>query len=265
MSDVMSKMRKQMQCANFPFENDVIFAFEGGSAAHGVKLDGICDTDIFGVFIPTPKYELGLDKYEHFVSSTSDNSERNGPDDVDVALFSLRKFAYLACKGNPSVIQFLFAEGFIEGRMWWEILRNRSMFLAKSHADAFIGYAHSQLHRLNGEHGRGKHGQRPELEQLFGFDVKAGFHLLRLLGEAQELLDTWHITLPRPDAEKEFLLCVRRGEVTLNAVEAEFERRLKMVRFARDNSTLPDSVDRVKISRFIAKLHLDYWRENESV
>src|SRR5579859_5919710 len=116
------RMRAQAAAANFPFQEDIIFDFEGGSAAHGVKLDGVCDTDIFGVFIPAPEYELGLDKYEHFVSSTSDNSERNTAADVDVALYSLRKFAYLAAKGNPSIMNFLFTRGFIENGIWDEVV-----------------------------------------------------------------------------------------------------------------------------------------------
>jgi hypothetical protein len=49
----------------------------------------------------------------------------------------------------------------------------------------FVGFADDQLKRqlkrMTGSKGRGKKGQRPEIEEKFGYDVKAAMHALRLL------------------------------------------------------------------------------------
>ena len=52
----------------------------------------------------------------------------------------------------------------------------------------FLGFADDQLKRMTGTKGRGKKGQRPEIEAKFGYDVKAAMHTLRLLNECKELL-----------------------------------------------------------------------------
>jgi hypothetical protein len=64
-------------------------------------------------------------------------------------------------------------------------LRNRHVFLARSFVKPFVGFADDQLKRqlkrMTGSKGRGKKGQRPEIEEKFGYDVKAAMHALRLL------------------------------------------------------------------------------------
>jgi predicted nucleotidyltransferase len=260
-SDLEALLNERLSLAAFPFDRDsIIFAFEGGSAAHGVKLEGKCDTDIFGVFVEPPTSALGLHKFEHFVSSTAPDSERNGPDDVDVALYSLRKFAQLTVKGNPSITHLLFAgQGFIEDRAWLDILTHRSLFLAKSHIGSFLGYAQSQLHRLQG-HGTGKHGQREELIAMFAYDPKAAMHMLRLLGEAKELMDTGLITLPRPGPERKLLIDVRLGVYSQTQVERMFSERERLAKEAADASKLPERIDLPAVSELVAGAYIEFWR-----
>jgi len=70
---------------------EIIHTFVGGSALHGVKLQGTDDTDIYGVYIEKPWLALGFDGMEHFVASTSPPTRRNVAGDVDVMCYSLRK------------------------------------------------------------------------------------------------------------------------------------------------------------------------------
>ena len=56
----------------FPHDRaDIIHAFMGGSALHGVKLGGADDTDVYGIYIERPWLALGIERMEHFVASTS--------------------------------------------------------------------------------------------------------------------------------------------------------------------------------------------------
>ena len=64
-------------------------------------------------------------------------------------------------------------------------------------AAAFEGFARQQLDRVLGLRGKGKHGQRPELEEKFGYDTKAAMHVIRLLKEGIEYMHHGQITYPR--------------------------------------------------------------------
>src|SRR5260370_17292737 len=92
----------------FPYPNELIMTFIGGSQLHGAKLDGRDDTDWYGVFIEPPEKVLGLDEFPHFVFTTGGQPGGNQPHDVDVCLYSLRKVAGLLAKGNPSLLHFPF-------------------------------------------------------------------------------------------------------------------------------------------------------------
>lgn len=64
---------------------------------------------IYGVYLELPELALGLERFEFYVWSTAGSERRNGPDDIDVCLYPLRKWAGLAAKGNPTALHFLFA------------------------------------------------------------------------------------------------------------------------------------------------------------
>ena len=61
----------------------------------------------------------------------------------------------------------------------------------------FLGFASDQLKPMTGKKGRGKKGQRPEIEQKYGYDVKAAMHALRLLCECRNCC--WRAELRCPD------------------------------------------------------------------
>ena len=89
-------------------------------------------------------------------------------------------------------LEFLFVQnvlGVTEPTYVWEqyIVRNRDHFLSKKAGHHFIAFAKAMLLRLNGGN-TGKHGQRPELEEEFGYDTKGAMHMLRVLGEGIELM-----------------------------------------------------------------------------
>ena len=87
----------------------IIHAFVGGSGLHGIKLEGRDDTDIYATFIEKPEDALGLERLDHFVTSTAPVSQRNKAGDIDVTCYSLRRWAALAAAGNPRILHFLFA------------------------------------------------------------------------------------------------------------------------------------------------------------
>jgi len=174
----------------------------------------------------------------HFVWSTAGNDRRNGPNDVDITLYSLKKWAGLACKGNPTALHFLFAEGVARNAIWGEVVAHKDLFLARGCVKLFMGFADEQRKRMTGAKGRGKKGQRPEFEQKYGYNVKGAMHTLGLLHECKELVSEGHISLPRP--ERDFLIRVRTGTYSVDKVLAMAQILFSECEEAARLSSLPE-------------------------
>ena len=243
--------------SGFPFPGGLIHLFVGGSELHGAKVHGTDDLDIYGVYIEPPELALGLESMPHFVWSTAGDERCNGPHDVDITLYSLRKWAGLACKGNPTALHFLFAKSTVEGDIWDGVTANKLLFLARTCSKQFTGFANDQLKRLTGQKGRGKKGQRPEIEEKYGYDVKAAMHTLRLLYECKEIVSSGCITLPRP--ERELLIRVRTGKFSREQILDMANGLFSECEEAAKTSSLPEKVDRAAVSNLLAELYRKAW------
>jgi len=241
----------------FDYQENLIMAYVGGSQAHGAKLGATDDTDWYGLYVPPPDKVLGLEREEHFVFTTGGKLGGNGPSDVDVCLYTLTKWAGLAAKGNPSALHFLFAPLEFTTDTWEKVTARPEIFLAKGHVKPFLGFADDQMKRLLGQKGQ-KNIHRAELEKVHGYDTKYAMHVIRLYGEAKELMQTGRITLPRPNSDE--LIAIRMGKHSLGEIQ-ELGRRLEAEALAAQaSSPLPDSVDRDAISRLITDAQLRLWK-----
>jgi predicted nucleotidyltransferase len=242
--------------AGLAFDFEVIHLFEGGSKLHGARIEGKNDLDIYGVFIEPAEKALGLDPFEHFVTSTSDQQQRNTADDVDITLYSLRNWARLAAKGNPTALNFLFADNQYSGyRQVWNsnLPALREAILSRSAAGHYRGFVDGQMKRLLGQ-GIGRHGQRKELSQEFGYDTKAGMHALRLMGEGIELMTFGTITFPRPNVDE--LIEVRKGAWSLDKLCSRVSGLFSDLEYAEKTSSLRLKPDRQKVSAIIAGIYM---------
>jgi uncharacterized protein len=250
-----------VKSAKFPYWTECIHLFVGGSALHGAKVSGYDDLDIYGVYVEPPDKILGVDAYEHFVWSTSGNDRKNDSSDVDITLYGLRKWANLACKGNPSILHAMFAKNTLEtptGQYdtWFHAVRKyRYSFLCRQHYKAFLGFASAQLMRMTGE--RSRNVTRPDLVEKYGYDTKFAMHIIRLLVECEELMRSGVITLPSP--EKDLLIAIRNGEKTEDWVIRNATERFEICRAAEATSQLAPDIDRNLISKVIAEAYRNHW------
>jgi predicted nucleotidyltransferase len=254
----------------FPWSESVIHAFYSGSAMHGATGNKPSDTDIAGVYIQPPDMILGIPQMRENeegelrrfdpdtqVWKTQGDHGRSGEGDIDLSLYSLRKWAGMAASGNTTALEFMFVRGTNPSYIWLEyIVGNYPAFLSKHAGHHFIAFAKAMLLRLNGGN-TGRHGQRPELEQEFGYDTKGAMHMLRVLGEGMELMTEGRITLPCPEAP--YLKDVRNGKYTREEVNKTAEERFALLEDLTRKSALPDELDRAKISRIITKAQLVFW------
>ena len=249
----------------FEHPNGLIHLFEGGSALHGATGEGKSDLDIYGVFIEPKEFVFGLSKYEHFVTSTAGDNRRNTSDDVDITLYSLRRWVQLAAKGNPTALSFLFAKNAFDvygtfPAYWWNGIKKymAGELICKRSVNAFRGFVTDQMKRLLGLKGQGKHGQRPELEIVHGYDTKAAMHAVRLCGEGIELMQTGHITYPRPNVDE--LKAIRRGEYSLDRVNSRVSGLLSELEIAERESTLQEKPNFKAIDRMLISAYENYYR-----
>ena len=252
------RLMNEVQRSGFDRPDDIVHLFIGGSELHGAKVGSTDDLDIYGVYVEPPATALGLKARPHFVWSTATDERRNGPDDVDVTLYSLRRWAELAAKGNATALHFVFANATaVSDQTWHMVQHRRDLFLSKRSAKEFIGFAENQRQRITGEKGQGTKGIRHEYVGKFGYDTKAAMHCLRLYLECIELMQHGTLTLPRP--EKDFLIEVRSGAWPLERFIAEADALHTKALESASSSRLPDTVDRTAISSLLAEVHLARW------
>jgi len=85
-----------------------------GSGLHGISVSDQDDRDEMGVCTEPPEYVIGLQAFEQYEHHTAwerpgGRANRSGPGDLDITVYSLRKYVRLALAGNPTVLLPLFA------------------------------------------------------------------------------------------------------------------------------------------------------------
>jgi predicted nucleotidyltransferase len=84
-----------------------------GSSVHGLVLSGTDDQDEMGVCVEPRRYVVGFGQFEHWVYRSAAEREghlgaRSQAGDLDLTVYSLRKWAHLALQGNPTVLLLLY-------------------------------------------------------------------------------------------------------------------------------------------------------------
>jgi hypothetical protein len=263
-------------------EDGMILRVQVGSGMHGTSVEGQDDRDEMGICLEPSAYVTGLARvpsgtrgeaapvqFEQYQRHTvwdqpGGLANRSGAGDLDVVIYSARKWASLALAGNPTVLLVLFVpdeEVVHRDEVGAELVDNAHRFVSKLAAERFIGYLRSQRAAMTGE--VGAHTNRPELVAIHGYDTKYAMHALRLGVQGVELLTTGRITLPVPEPDLSRLRAVRRGEVELaEVVAAVDEAEARLVELST-SSAVPDQPDRAWIDAWLHRAHVAYWARGE--
>jgi hypothetical protein len=193
-----------------------------GSTVHGLNVnDGIEDRDEMGICVEPLEHAMALwDPFEQFIYRSAAeregrNNARSTAGDLDLTIYSLRKWVRLALKGNPTIMLLLFTpdDQLVScDELGTELRALTPAIVSRRVQGPFLGYLQAQKQRLTGERGQ-KRIHRPELEEMYGFDTKYAMHMLRLGFQGVELLTTGRLSLPMREPERSYLLDVRRGKV----------------------------------------------------
>lgn len=86
-----------------------------------------------------------------------------------------------------------------------------------------------------------------------GIDWKAVSHAIRVANQAIELLETGHVTFPRPEAD--YLLQVKRGELKYEDVSKVLEDLVEKVGVVSEKSTLPAETDMEELEKAVEAVY----------
>jgi len=117
------------------------------------------------------------------------------------------------------------------------VRENGKMFLHKGSYHKMKGYAYAQLHKMDNKKPQGK---RLASVEKYGYDVKYAYHVVRLLDEAEQILEHHDLDLTR---NREQLKAIRRGELTEADIRKHFESKEKQLEKLYVDSTLQHSPD----------------------
>ena len=227
-----------------------------GSTAHGTGLDGQEDRDEMGICIEPTSYVCGLEKFEHYIFRTQPEGIRSSPGDLDLTVYSLRKFCALASRGNPSVIMLLWLPSYItQTKAGKRLVEMRNAFITRDAGWAYLGYLTSQRMGLTGE--RSKKVARPELVEQYGYDTKYAMHALRLGLQGIEYLTEFNISIPVKEPARTILRDVRSGKMPLSDVLSlisETEAQLRII-----TEQCSRTIDREAINFFMVEEHKHHW------
>ena len=239
-----------------------------GSTVHGLNVnDGIEDRDEMGVCIEPLEAALTLGApFEQFIYRSA--AERAGrhdarsmAGDLDLTIYSLRKWMRLALKGNPTILLLLFTpdDQLVHcDRLGSELRALTPFIISRRVQGPYLGYLQAQKQRLTGERGQ-KNVHRPELEEMYGFDTKYAMHMLRLGFQGVELLTTGRLSLPMREPERSFLLNVRRGKISEQECltrAGELEQELSDL---AATSPLPEEPDEARIEIWVIDAYRSRW------
>lgn len=252
-------------------EQGTILRVQVGSGVHGTSVSGQDDRDEMGICLEPPEFVTGVARvgdgitFEQYQRHTvwdqpGGLANRSGAGDLDVVVYSARKWARLALAGNPTVLLLLFVpddEVVHRDEAGAELVDNAHRFVSRLAADRFLGYLTGQRAAMTGE--VGAHTNRPELVAEHGYDTKYAMHALRLGVQGVELLSTGRITLPVPEPDRSYLRAVRAGEVELAEVVAAVDAAERRLVALRESSTVPDQPDRAWVDSWLHRSYLAHW------
>lgn len=234
---------------------------EVGSTLHGMAVDnGMDDRDEMGLCIEGPEYVMGLEHFEQYIFRTAELREgkdaRSRAGDVDLIVYSLRKWMRLACQGNPSILLLLFAPGnfwVLSSPLGRRLQALAPAIVSKQAGARFAGYLDSQKQRLLRERGTAHVPNRGDK------DGKYAAHMVRLGIQGMELMTTGHITLPMTAENREICVGLRLGDVELDYALTEAGKMAKEIRDLAEHGPLPERPDMKQVNEFLIDAYGAWW------
>ena len=237
-----------------------------GSTVHGLNVaDGIEDRDEMAICIESLSSAMGVGApFEQVIYRTAAIREgkhdaRSMAGDLDLTVYSLRKYVRLALKGNPTILGLLFAPPLQSDACGSQLREFIPDIISREAGKAFLGYLGAQRQRLLGERGQLR-VHRPELVEAYGYDTKYAMHVIRLGLQGCELMRTGRLSLPLPEPNRSRLVGIRTGAEDLQAVLTWAGELEVDLRDLLDTSPLRSTPDPSRVEGWMLRAYLEAWK-----
>ncbi len=249
-----SKIKLLTQCGHFTpdrsFVSETVYEVIMGSTAYGVAKDS-SDIDIYAVCIP-PKHIvfphlagnlIGFGPQPETFNEYQKHRMVMGDSEYDAVVYSIIKYFALCADNNPNMIDSLFVPDncIIHQTDAGKHMRDsRLLFLSKRCYDKMRGFAFSEFKKIERGYNQVKGGKREAIVKEFGYDTKSSYHVMRLLLQAEYILNVGDLDLQQC---KEQLKFVREGGYTKKEFTNWFHNKENDLSTVHANSKLQDIVD----------------------
>ena len=228
-----------------------------GSFAYGVSGDD-SDSDVYGFCIPRkdmvfphlrgeiPGFGRQIKHFDQYQQHHI--SDQQSQKQYDLSIYNIVRYFQLCMENNPNMVDSLFVPEHCILHLTpigQKVREQRRLFLHKGSWFKFKGYAYSQIRKAATRHPEGK---RAETVEKYGWDVKYGYHTVRLLLEAEQILSEGDLDLTRG---REHLKAIRNGCVSQAEVEQWFRDKEADLERVYATSTLRHSPDEDAIKRLL--------------
>jgi uncharacterized protein len=230
-----------------------------GSVAYGTSSDA-SDTDVYGFTVPPrdvvfPHLAGSIEGFGRHKQRFEQWQQHHIVDELhkkeyDFSIFNIVRYFSLLMENNPNLIDSVFTPTncVLHCTKIGNMLRdNRKMFLHNGCWHKFKGYAYGQLAKMNSEKPE-PGSKRAALREKFGMDVKFAMHTVRLLYEAEMILQEGDIDLQR---HREHLKSIRRGEVSEEEIRQWADEKEKALERLYETSQLQHSPNESKIKNLL--------------
>lgn len=249
-------------------EAGTILRCQVGSGVHGTAIGGYDDRDEMGICLEPPEYVIGLKVFEQYEWHSAWERpgglrNRSGHGDLDVTVYSARKWMRLALNGNPSVLLPLFVpeeEIVTVTPLGRELREMTPAIVSRQAGHRFAGYLNAQRRSMLSRDGKGRDVTRPELIEKYGWDTKFGGHMVRLGYQGEELLAHGYITLPMPEWQRNLVRDIREGQVSMQEALDLAEMLEAHIRELLGTSPLPEHPDREAADRWLISAYQRTWK-----
>jgi predicted nucleotidyltransferase len=206
-----------------------------GSVSYAVSSD-TSDMDVVGFCIPPKEmifphlrgeilgFGTQISRFENWQQHHI--IDKSSKQEYDFSIYSIVKFFHLAMENNPNMVDIIFTPQrcVLYCSPVGQLVRdNRKMFLHKGSYHKMRGYSYSQLHKI-GTKANSSNPKRQESIEKYGYDVKFGYHIVRLLLEAEQILIEHDLDIER---NSEILKSIRRGEWSEQKLRSWFDEKEK--------------------------------------
>lgn len=230
-----------------------------GSVAYGLENDK-SDVDLGGFCIPNKElifphlsgkiqgFDQDISKFDQYQKHHVECADAQK--EYDMTIFSIIKIFKLCAEGNPNALDLLFVPRrcLLHTTQVGEFVReHRKLFLSKEIWHRFKGYAFSQMHKMHLKNPQLGSNRAKNVEE-YGYDTKFGYHVIRLLGQAEQILTEHDMDLER---NREQLKAIRRGEWTEKDITDLFTKKEKELETIYLKSVLRNKANRDKLKEVL--------------